>query len=245
MKWVAPIKDEMSIQRICSELEKIDQQYLVLFLVGIGTGLQLQEILNLRIRDIRGKDFITSSIGTRDVKRAFYIPADLRTVIDDFTKGKDEEGYLICGYGKRTAQPLSREQAYRVLKQAGNKAGQPELCAATMRKTFAWRYYRRTGDIYYIQDLMNHSSPSVTYRFIGIQPNHEIGIQRKSPQENARARSRLYEGGSGMHHIERIRNELYKIEEDLQSPKNPDAWFGKVESLLSSIDTLLDEFREV
>ena len=169
-------------------------------------------------REVRGKDFITSSIGTRDVKRAFYIPADLRTVIDDFTKGKDEESYLICGYGKRTAQPLSREQAYRVLKQAGSKAGQPELCAATMRKTFAWRYYRRTGDIYYIQDLMNHSSPSVTYRFIGIQPDLEIGIQRKSPQENARARSRLYEGGS---------------------------WFGKVESLLSSIDTLLDEFREV
>ena len=77
-------------------------------------------------------------------------------MIDDFTKGKDEESYLICGYGKRTAQPLSREQAYRVLKQAGSKAGQPELCAATMRKTFAWRYYRRTGDIYYIQDLMNH-----------------------------------------------------------------------------------------
>ena len=146
MKWVAPIKDEMSIQRICSELEKIDQKYLVLFLVGIGTGLQLQEILNLRVREVRGKDFITSSIGTRDVKRAFYIPADLRTVIDDFTKGKDEESYLICGYGKRTAQPLSREQAYRVLKQAGSKAGQPELCAATMRKTFAWRYYRRTGD---------------------------------------------------------------------------------------------------
>ena len=245
MKWVAPIKDEMSIQRICSELEKIDQKYLVLFLVGIGTGLQLQEILNLRVREVRGKDFITSSIGTRDVKRAFYIPADLRTVIDDFTKGKDEESYLICGYGKRTAQPLSREQAYRVLKQAGSKAGQPELCAATMRKTFAWRYYRRTGDIYYIQDLMNHSSPSVTYRFIGIQPDLKIGIQRKSPQENARARSRPYEGGSGMHHIERIRNELYKIEEDMQSPKNPDAWFGKVESLLSSIDTLLDEFREV
>ena len=109
MKWVAPIKDEVSIQRICSELGKIDQKYLVLFLVGIGTGLQLQEILNLRVRDVRGKDFITSSIGTRDVKRAFYIPADLRTVIDDFTKGKDEEGYLICGYGKRTSQPLSRE----------------------------------------------------------------------------------------------------------------------------------------
>ena len=138
MKWVAPIKDEMSIQRICSELEKIDQKYLVLFLVGIGTGLQLQEILNLRVREVRGKDFITSSIGTRDVKRAFYIPADLRTVIDDFTKGKDEESYLICGYGKRTAQPLSREQAYRVLKQAGSKAGQPDdaenICLAVLQK---------------------------------------------------------------------------------------------------------------
>ena len=39
MKWVAPIKDEMSIQRICSELEKIDQKYLVLFL-GQGSSFR-------------------------------------------------------------------------------------------------------------------------------------------------------------------------------------------------------------
>ena len=34
--------------------------------------------------------------------------------------------------------------------------------AQTMRKTFAWRYYKETNDIYYIQNLLNHASPSIT-----------------------------------------------------------------------------------
>ena len=243
MKWVSPIKNELQIQKLCSELEKMDKKYLVMFLVGIGTGLQMQEILRLRVEDVRGKDFITSSIGMRDVRREFRIPADLKKEIDQFTEGKSGDSFLIYGHGTRMDRPLSREQAYRVLKEAGNRVGIEDMGAASMRKTFAWRYYQKTGDIYYIQDLMNHISPSVTYRYIGVQPNLEVGIKKKSPQENAQARARLYEGGSGLRHVERIRQELLEIGQEMASPKNPDAWFGKAESLLSSIDTLLDEFR--
>ena len=44
--------------------------------------------------------------------------------------------------------------------------------AQTMRKTYAWNYYKETGDIYHLQKLFNHASPSITYRFIGENAKH-------------------------------------------------------------------------
>lgn len=245
MKWVSPIKDENQLQKFCDELEKIDEKYRIMFLVGIGTGLQMQEILRLRVGEVRNRDFFSPAIGMRDIRRDFRIPSELRREIDRFTEGKDESSYLIYGHGTRMDHPLSREQAYRVMKIAGNKAGLDDVGVTTMRKTFAWRYYQRTGDIYYLQDLLGHSSPAVTYRYIGIRPDPKVGITKKSPEDNARARARLYEGNTGIRHVEKIREQLLDIEKEMQSPRNPDAWFGKTESLLSSIDTLLEEYRSL
>lgn len=245
MKWVSPIKDDDLLQRICDELDKMDPKYRIMFLVGTGTGLQLQEILRLRIMDVRQRDFFRQVIGMRDVRRDFHIDPDLKREIDRFTEGKDENCYLVYGHGTRQDHPLSREQAYRVLKEAGKRAGLDDCGATTMRKTFAWRYYQRTGDIYYLQDLLGHSSPAVTYRYIGIRPNLKVGVAKKSAGENEKARQRLYEGQAGVRHVEKIRETLLDIEKEMQSPKNPDAWFGKTESLLSSIDTLLEEYRNL
>ena len=56
--------------------------------------------------------------------------------------------------------------------------GLTSIGAQTMRKTFAWRYYKSTGDIYYLQNLLNHASPSITYRYIGEKPNVEVYLKR-------------------------------------------------------------------
>ena len=41
--------------------------------IGVGTGLQLQEILKFRNKDIRDKDSIEASIGTKNIKRTFQL----------------------------------------------------------------------------------------------------------------------------------------------------------------------------
>ena len=53
--------------------------------------------------------------------------------------------------------------------------------AQTMRKTFAWRYYKETNDIYYIQNLLNHASPSITYRYIGEKPKRRSCSEKDDP----------------------------------------------------------------
>ena len=41
----------------------------------------------------------------------------------------------------------------------------------TMRKTFGFHFYQQTKDVALLQVLFNHSSPSVTLRYIGINQN--------------------------------------------------------------------------
>ena len=52
----------------------------------------------------------------------FTVPEELQQIINEYTKGKDPEAYLILGHSSSN-KPVSREQAYRVLRSAGHKIG--------------------------------------------------------------------------------------------------------------------------
>ena len=41
--------------------------------------------------------------------------------------------------------------------------------AHTLRKTFGYHHYKKYNDIVLLQKIFNHSSPSVTLRYIGIE----------------------------------------------------------------------------
>ena len=55
MNWVAPIKDYETLENFKKVLKDIDYKYYIMFELGIGTGLQLQDILTFKNKDVRGK----------------------------------------------------------------------------------------------------------------------------------------------------------------------------------------------
>ena len=242
MNWVAPIKDDTTLEKFKEKLREVDDKYYILFEIGVGTGLQLQEILKFKVKDIRGKDSIEACIGTKNIKRIFKIPEELKKIIEEYTDGKDPESYLILGHSGSTA-PLSREQAYRVFKSVGKSMGLNAIGAQTMRKTFAWRYYKATNDIYYIQNLLNHASPSITYRYIGEKPNVEVVLKKMTPEENERSRYMLYKDDAGRKRIHALKDELFRIEKELDNPTNNDAFYGRVDCLLTELEELMDNFK--
>jgi len=242
MNWVAPIKDDETLQQFKDKLREMDDKYYIMFEIGVGTGLQLQEILKFKNKDIRGKETIEAYIGTKNIKRTFRIPDDLRQIIDKFTEGKDPDAYLILGHASSPAA-LSREQAYRALKSAGKSIGLTSIGAQTMRKTFAWRYYKATGDIYYIQNLLNHASPSITYRYIGEKPNVEVVLKKMTPEENERSRYLLYHDNNGKKRMEEIKSVMDELEKELENPCNNDAFYGKVDCLLTEVEELIRNFK--
>ena len=242
MNWVAPIKDDETLERFKAKLREMDDKYYIMFEIGVGTGLQLQEILKFKNKDIRGKDSIEANIGTKNIKRTFMIPPELKEIINKYTEGKDPDAYLILGHASSPAA-LSREQAYRALKSAGKSMGLTSIGAQTMRKTFAWRYYKTTGDIYYLQNLLNHASPSITYRYIGEKPNVEVYLRKMTPAENERSRYLLYKNGNGKKRIKALTDTLNEISGEMDNPLNNDAYFGKVDCLLREMEDLVANFK--
>ena len=243
MNWVAPIKDEDTLRLFGNALKEVDFKYYIMFEIGVGTGLQLQDILSFKVKDVRGKDEITVEIGTKNIKNTFHVPKELQIIIDKYTEGKNPESYLILGHSTSN-KPVSREQAYRVLRAAGHSIGLSSIGAQTMRKTFAWKYYKETGDIYYLQNLFNHASPSITYRFIGEKPNMDVVLKKMTPQENERSRYLLYLNGSGKKRLNSIINSLTDIKDSFDDPMNNDSFYGKIDCLLVELEALMKNYEE-
>ena len=62
-----------------------------------------------------------------------------------------------------------RQRAYWILNEAARSIGIKEKIGThTLRKTFGYHAYKNGYDIEIIQKLFNHSSPSITLRYIGI-----------------------------------------------------------------------------
>ena len=79
----------------------------------------------------------------------------------------EEEEYLFQSR-KGKDKPISRVQAYRILNSAGAKVGLKEIGTHTLRKTFGYWHYKQNKDVALLQEIFNHSAPSVTLRYIGI-----------------------------------------------------------------------------
>lgn len=244
MNWVAPIRDEKTLTDFLEVLKETDIKYYIMFEIGIGTGLQLQDILNLKVKDVKNKDELTVVIGTKHMERTFVFPEDLKHILDDYTAGKKANEYLITSIAHPDT-PISREQVYRVLRAAGHKVGLSSIGAQTMRKTFAWNYFQKTHDIYYLQQLFNHASPSITYRFIGEKPNVSFFLQKMTPAENERCRYLLFLNNSGEARLNRIIGDLNDIKKQFLSPNNNDSYYGKVNSLLEELEVLIDDFHHI
>ncbi len=242
MNWVAPIRDDETLRRFEDHLRQMDEKYYLMFVIGVGTGMQLQDILKLKVKDVRGKDGLEAEIGARHIKRTFAFSDELKEQIDAFTEGLDPECPLIRGHASSN-EPLSREQAYRALKSAGHAIGLSSIGAQTMRKTFAWRYYKSTGDIYYLQNLLNHASPSITYRYIGEKPDVEVLLKKLTAEENVRSRRVLLTDNAGKKRIDEIRATLDTLEKELFNPGNSDDFYGRADCFLTQIEELITNFK--
>ncbi|MDV2583481.1 site-specific integrase [Alkalibacillus haloalkaliphilus] len=166
MKEVQPIRDSEKITQIKNELKHQSYRDYFLFVMGINTGLRISDLLPLKVKDVRSKTHITIKEKKTDKNKRFLINGSLRSEIEEYTANLDDEAYLFAN--QRTKEPIQRVQAYKILNRVAGKVGLKEIGTHTLRKTFGYHYYKRTKDVAMLQEIFNHSSPSVTKRYIGI-----------------------------------------------------------------------------
>ncbi|MNI52992.1 Tyrosine recombinase XerD [compost metagenome] len=167
MEFVQPIRDKQTIEKMKDVLKKSSYRDWFMFVLGINTGLRISDILNLKVSDVKDKTHVAIREKKTNKEKRFKINASLQTVINDYIKLMDEDEYLFTS--KKTGTALGRIQAYKILNEAANKVGITESIGThTLRNTFGYFFYKQTKDVAMLQQLFNHSSPSITLRYIGI-----------------------------------------------------------------------------
>lgn len=166
MNVVQPIKKIEDIQMIKKYLAKKTRDAL-LFSFGINTGLRISDILSLDVWDVKGRDYIEIREKKTNKYKKFPLNRFLKEEIDLFVEGLASEQPLF--YTQKHCR-LDRAQAYRILNKATQAVGVKERIGThTLRKTFGYYHYKKYNDIVLLQKIFNHSSPSVTLRYIGIE----------------------------------------------------------------------------
>lgn len=176
MNIVQPIRDKEKIEEMKEELKKSGTRDYLLFLLGINTGLRVSDIVKLQVKDVKDstgamKEYVTIIETKTNKTKKFPICNGLLAELTKYTKSMAQDEYLFQSQ-KGTNKPITEVQAYRILNKAGKNIGLSEIGTHTMRKTFGYHNYQQNKDVALLQNIFNHSAPSITLRYIGINQDN-------------------------------------------------------------------------
>jgi integrase/recombinase XerD len=132
-----------------------------IFTLFIETGLRLSELRSLNCGQVRGKaSFLI--VGKGNKSREVFLSASLQEMIaNHIGKRKDREPIFLSSWGRR----LCGGQITYLFKAYCEKASLPILSPHALRHSFGTALYESTKDIRLTQELLGHSTPSMTMRY--------------------------------------------------------------------------------
>jgi len=155
-------------------LRKKGAGYELLFIMGINTALRIGDLLSLSVGDVMGANgeivrvVVLREKKTKKTKRC-PVNESLREALVKYFTIHSRRTRTEPLFTSRKGGTLSRFQAWRVLKAAGESAGLKNVGTHSLRKTFGYHAYKQSGaDIGLVQKLLNHSTSGNTLRYIGI-----------------------------------------------------------------------------
>lgn len=171
MNTVQPIREVALIEDIKDYLLIKNRRDYIMFCMGIYSALRISDILKLKVRDVSNKEYLYMREKKTKKERRFPINDELKKEINKYIVGMKDYEYLFPSREKNKDNihaPITRQQAWKILSEAGKKFGLQSIGTHTLRKTFGYHYYQQTKDIVTLQEIFKHSDASITKRYIGI-----------------------------------------------------------------------------
>ena len=146
----------------------------LLFVIGINTAFRISDLLSLRVRDVWEAGRPRAEVRLREGKtsklRACPLNAAIRKLLGEYIPGRlkteDPEAFL---FPSQKGGAISRKRAFHLLRDAGKMVGLDGIGTHSLRKTFGYHAYKKTGgNIALVQKLLNHDHPGDTLRYVGI-----------------------------------------------------------------------------
>ena len=147
-----------------------DPIYSDIWNVGINTALRISDLLALTMADVKDAATVTLIEQKTGKARTITLNAKARDIIARRVRDNPDHVYLFQSTGNRAksaGKPISRETVARKFKEIGEILG-VNLGTHSMRKTRGAAMYADGVPVEVICKVLNHSTPAVTLRYIGI-----------------------------------------------------------------------------
>ncbi len=169
MEFVKPITSKAKIDEM-KELMWQDgkDRERTLFILGINSGLRISDLLTLKWKDLDGSAVKIKEQKTGKTKR-FVLNVSCLEALAAIPQGEPEEYIFETHSTNKRGNPWTRQYVWQFMNRYAHMVGLEEIGTHTLRKTFGFFVYQKTKDITIVQKLLNHSSPQISLRYIGLE----------------------------------------------------------------------------
>ena len=189
MGTTQPIRDRQELQNFSSYYkdEKPNLRNYALVVLGLNTALRISDLLHLRWNDLYDfeklcfRDHLLIKEQKTGKRNRIAINEKAREAMEMyFNERNPAEDEFIFSKRTNPYKPLSRSQAYRIVKDDANHTTSEEAVSChSLRKTFGYFAWQEGVQPALLMDVFNHSSYDVTKRYLGIEQDEKDSVYLK------------------------------------------------------------------
>jgi len=172
-----PIRNKQQLRELAQYfLSKGQYRNYAMIVLGSCTALRISDLLKLRWEDVRdtqmGEFFshITLTEKKTGKHKKIALSKEAVSALKQYALHAQAQGEYIFSNGRKKEKPISRVQAWRIIKAAVLAVGiKGKISCHSLRKTFGYHAYL-SGKVQPIllMTIFNHSSFEITKRYLGI-----------------------------------------------------------------------------
>ena len=178
MREVEAVKTGVQRQQVEAHLSDLGVIYEDIWKVGVNTALRISDLLSLTTEDVYTLDTDNPALNIIEQKtgkpRKIVVNQTALAVMQRRLKENPDDVWLFQTYAvnrdrRAPPKPINRRSVSRVFEKVGQRVA-PKVVLGThsMRKTRGYAMHKAGRSIESIAKVLNHSSPAVTMRYIGL-----------------------------------------------------------------------------
>ena len=169
MKEVDAVKDIENIKLVSHLLTKHhNQQFADVWNLGINLALRISDMLDLEFKNLAESHVTIIEKKTKKL-RTIKLNDKAKEIIERRRSEHPDDEYLFQSHSRnmKEVKPITRQAVGKAFSDVGEIVG-IHLSTHSMRKTRGYHVYKQTNNIALVMKMLNHSSPKITLRYIGI-----------------------------------------------------------------------------
>lgn len=178
VKQVEAVKTSQQRGQVEAHLVQAGQIYHDNWKLGVNTALRISDLLQLTMLQVKQLDTDAPALELVEIKtgkaRRIVLNAPALKILHNRLANYPQHVYLFQSESikidRHNPKPINRRSVARVFEKVGQQiAPKLQLGTHSMRKTRGYAMFEAGRSIESIAKILNHSSPAVTMRYIGIE----------------------------------------------------------------------------